>query len=115
MGLPKSRIVAASYQTARRNVGTRTYGGRIAIAGPVWRPAAAGTNCVVIAEDGDIPAQLTVATANIWGRHGNLPQRRELLRSTFAKLDADLVALQETIANGTYDQAADIMDASYHV
>jgi endonuclease/exonuclease/phosphatase family metal-dependent hydrolase len=59
--------------------------------------------------------RLRAATLNIWGRHGDWPRRRELLRSGFAALQPDLVALQETVLTDEYDQAADLLDAGYHV
>ena len=36
---------------------------------------------------------LRIATLNMWGRHGDWPRRREVLREGFAGLRAVLVAL----------------------
>jgi endonuclease/exonuclease/phosphatase family metal-dependent hydrolase len=63
-----------------------------------------------------MPARpLRVATLNIWGRHGDWPQRRDLLRSQFGALQPDLIALQETVVTDDYDQVADLLGSSYHV
>jgi hypothetical protein len=39
----------------------------------------------------------------------------EVLRDGFPALDADLVALQETVVGGGADQVAEIFDGRYHV
>jgi len=41
------------------------------------------------------PTRLRVATLNIWGRSGNWPARREVLRQRVAELDVDVLGLQE--------------------
>ncbi|WP_328475029.1 endonuclease/exonuclease/phosphatase family protein [Actinoplanes sp. NBC_00393] len=41
--------------------------------------------------------RLRVATLNVWGTRGRWPERRSVLRAEFARLDADLISLQETI------------------
>lgn len=58
---------------------------------------------------------IRVATLNIWGRDGDWRRRRDVLRDGFRALDADLIALQETILDGGYDQVADVLGAGYHV
>ena len=58
---------------------------------------------------------LRVATLNAWGRHGNWPQRRAVLRQGFAALRADLVALQESVVTDDYDQAVDVFGDEVHV
>jgi len=58
---------------------------------------------------------LRVATLNVWARNGDWPARREVLARGFAELDADLVALQETIVTDEVDQVRDIFGANYHV
>ncbi|GAA1578297.1 hypothetical protein GCM10009789_34720 [Kribbella sancticallisti] len=45
-----------------------------------------------------------MATLNIWCRHGDWPARREVLREGFRNLRPDLVALQETVVEDSYDQ-----------
>ena len=63
----------------------------------------------------EVSARLRVATLNIWGRHGDWPRRRELLRAGFEELQPDLVALQETIVSGDDDQVADAFGTDLHV
>jgi endonuclease/exonuclease/phosphatase family metal-dependent hydrolase len=60
-------------------------------------------------------AELRVATLNIWGRHGDWPRRREVLRTGLAALRPDLIALQETILLDGYDQVPDILGPDLHV
>jgi hypothetical protein len=46
-----------------------------------------------------MPARpLRVATLNIWGRHGDWPQRRDLLRSEFAALVVVLLGVVVLVA-----------------
>src|SRR6201995_285407 len=56
-----------------------------------------------------------VATLNTWGTRGDWPRRRPVLGDGLARLDADLVTLQETIVTGDYDQAADVLPDGYHL
>jgi endonuclease/exonuclease/phosphatase family metal-dependent hydrolase len=58
---------------------------------------------------------LRIATLNMWGRHGDWPRRREVLREGFAGLRADLVALQETIVTDGYDQVLDVFGDEVHI
>jgi endonuclease/exonuclease/phosphatase family metal-dependent hydrolase len=56
-----------------------------------------------------------VATLNLWGRHGDWQERREVLIAGFRELAPDVIALQEVIVTADYDQAADILDPSLHL
>ncbi|GAA1546215.1 endonuclease/exonuclease/phosphatase family protein [Kribbella lupini] len=56
-----------------------------------------------------------VATLNIWCRHGDWPARREVLRAEFARLQPDLIAVQETVVNGEYDQVRELLGDEYHL
>jgi endonuclease/exonuclease/phosphatase family metal-dependent hydrolase len=56
-----------------------------------------------------------VATLNLWGRHGDWSARREVLAAGLRALSPDLVALQEAIVAGGYDQVADVLGAGYEV
>jgi endonuclease/exonuclease/phosphatase family metal-dependent hydrolase len=58
---------------------------------------------------------LRVLTLNMWGRRGDWPARRELLRAGFEELRPDLIAFQESVVADGYDQVADLLDGSYHV
>jgi endonuclease/exonuclease/phosphatase family metal-dependent hydrolase len=57
---------------------------------------------------------LRVATLNVWGRHGDWPRRRALLRTGFEALQPDVVALQEAVVTEDYDQVADVFGADLH-
>jgi endonuclease/exonuclease/phosphatase family metal-dependent hydrolase len=60
----------------------------------------------------DVPV-LRVATLNTWGTRGDWAARREVLAAGLAALDADVIALQETIRTDGYDQAADVLGDGY--
>ena len=62
-----------------------------------------------------MPDKVRVATLNVWGRHGDWPRRREVLRGGFEALQPDFVALQETVVAGEYDQVVDLFDHEVHV
>jgi endonuclease/exonuclease/phosphatase family metal-dependent hydrolase len=55
-----------------------------------------------------------VATVNVWCRHGDWHARRKVLRAGFDALQADLVALQETVVDGD-DQVRELFGDEYHV
>jgi endonuclease/exonuclease/phosphatase family metal-dependent hydrolase len=61
------------------------------------------------------PRTVRIATLNTWGTRGDWPGRRPVLRDGLLSLDADLVALQETIVDSHYDQAADVLDTRYRI
>ena len=56
-----------------------------------------------------------VAQINVWGRRGAWAERRRVLADGFRELRPDLVAFQEAVVNGGYDQAADIIGPGYHL
>jgi endonuclease/exonuclease/phosphatase family metal-dependent hydrolase len=58
---------------------------------------------------------LRVATLNAFGVRENWPARRTVMKSGFAELNADLVALQEVIATDEYDQVRDVLGDGYDV
>jgi endonuclease/exonuclease/phosphatase family metal-dependent hydrolase len=56
-----------------------------------------------------------VATLNLWGRRGAWDERRSVLVEGFRRLRPDLVALQEAVVGGGYDQVTDILGPDYHL
>ncbi|WP_107658584.1 endonuclease/exonuclease/phosphatase family protein [Nocardia suismassiliense] len=58
---------------------------------------------------------LRVVTLNLWGRRGDWPQRRALLRAGFAELKPDVVAFQEAIYRADDDQVAEVLDTGWHI
>jgi endonuclease/exonuclease/phosphatase family metal-dependent hydrolase len=58
---------------------------------------------------------MRVLTMNIFGRRADWPARRRLLHETFARLDPDLVALQEAVVTDDHDQVADIVGDEMHL
>jgi len=60
-------------------------------------------------------AGVRIATLNLWGTRGDWSTRRGSAKPAFAELDADLITLQETILDGDYDQARDLLGDDYHL
>jgi endonuclease/exonuclease/phosphatase family metal-dependent hydrolase len=60
-------------------------------------------------------ADLRVLTLNLWGRRGVWAERRSALISGLRDLNPDLIAFQESIVTGTYDQIRDVLGEKYHV
>jgi len=60
-------------------------------------------------------SEVRVATLNLWGRRGAWDERRLVLIDGFRRLQPDLVALQEAVVGGGYDQVTDILGTGYHV
>jgi endonuclease/exonuclease/phosphatase family metal-dependent hydrolase len=56
-----------------------------------------------------------VATLNLWGRHGNWEERRQVLVDGLREIRPDVVAFQEAVVADGYDQVADLLGAGYHV
>jgi endonuclease/exonuclease/phosphatase family metal-dependent hydrolase len=56
-----------------------------------------------------------VATLNLWGRRGAWDERRRVLVEGFRRLRPDLVAFQEAVVGGGYDQVTDILGPDYHL
>jgi endonuclease/exonuclease/phosphatase family metal-dependent hydrolase len=59
--------------------------------------------------------RVRVATLNLWGRPGAWEERRRVLAEGFRELAPDLVAFQEVVVRGGYDQVADILGPDYHL
>jgi endonuclease/exonuclease/phosphatase family metal-dependent hydrolase len=55
-----------------------------------------------------------VLTLNLWGRRGDWAARRALIAAGVRDLRPDLVAFQEAVVDGEYDQAADLMGSEFH-
>jgi hypothetical protein len=47
---------------------------------------------------------MRVPTMHIFGRRGDRPSRRELLREEFSRLSPDLVAFQEAVVHDRHDR-----------
>jgi hypothetical protein len=58
---------------------------------------------------------LRVTTLNLWGRHGAWDERRSVLVDGLRELQPDIIAFQEAVVTGGYDQVADLLGASYHL
>jgi endonuclease/exonuclease/phosphatase family metal-dependent hydrolase len=56
-----------------------------------------------------------VLTINLWGRGGDWPSRRAVLRDGLRDLRADVIAFQEAFKTGEHDTVAEILGADYHV
>jgi endonuclease/exonuclease/phosphatase family metal-dependent hydrolase len=61
------------------------------------------------------PRGVRVATLNLWGRHGAWDERRSVLIDGLRKLQPDIIAFQEAVVTGGYDQVADLLGTGYHV
>lgn len=58
---------------------------------------------------------MRVLTLNVWGRNGRWAERRRVLREELAALRPDLIAFQEVIVDGDYDQVVDLLGGDYFV
>jgi endonuclease/exonuclease/phosphatase family metal-dependent hydrolase len=58
---------------------------------------------------------LRVAVQNLWGRYGDWPQRREVLRDGFRRAEPDLVAFVEPVKDAHYDQIEELLGPGYEV
>jgi endonuclease/exonuclease/phosphatase family metal-dependent hydrolase len=56
-----------------------------------------------------------VATLNLFGRQGAWDERRPVLVDGFRRLRPDLVAFQEAIVGGGYDQVVEVLGSGFHV
>ncbi len=62
-----------------------------------------------------IETRLRVLTWNIWWRYGPWERRRPAIAATLARLDADVIALQEVWDDGTTNLAAELAaELGYH-
>lgn len=59
--------------------------------------------------------QFRVLTYNIYNVAADWEHRRSLLIDGIRQLAPDLIALQETVLNGSYDQAADLLGDRYEI
>jgi endonuclease/exonuclease/phosphatase family metal-dependent hydrolase len=53
---------------------------------------------------------IRIVTINLWGRAGDWPARRSVLRQSLAELRPDLVAFQESFVLPDNDQVAELVD-----
>ncbi len=66
-------------------------------------------------KDGAIGTRVRVLTWNIWWRYGPWERRRPAIAATLARLDADVIALQEVWSDETTDLAAELAaELGYH-
>jgi exonuclease III len=56
-----------------------------------------------------------IATLNLFGRQGVWEERRSVLLDGLRELRPDVVAFQDVVKVGGYDQAADLLGPGYHV
>ena len=56
-----------------------------------------------------------ILTLNILAEREGYSARAEVLRTVLRDLDADVVALQETVVRSGHDQVADLLSGEYHV
>jgi endonuclease/exonuclease/phosphatase family metal-dependent hydrolase len=61
------------------------------------------------------PPGVRVATLNLWGRGGAWADRRRVLVEGLRALGPDLVAFQEAVRTGDYDQTVDLLGPGYEV
>lgn len=59
--------------------------------------------------------KIRVATLNLWAKQEPWVERRRMLIDGFRQLQPDLVALQEPIVGGGYDQVVDLLGSDYYV
>jgi endonuclease/exonuclease/phosphatase family metal-dependent hydrolase len=58
---------------------------------------------------------MRILTLNLLAELQDWPARAEILRSGLRTLDADILALQETVVRPGHDQVADLLSEDYHV
>jgi endonuclease/exonuclease/phosphatase family metal-dependent hydrolase len=56
-----------------------------------------------------------VATLNMWGRRGTWDERKRVLAEGFREYAPDLVAFQEAVVTGGYDQVTNVLGEGYHL
>ena len=62
-----------------------------------------------------VSGAVRVATLNLWGRHGAWDERRTALTYGLRELGADVIAFQEAIVGGSYDQVGDLLGPGFYV
>jgi hypothetical protein len=55
-----------------------------------------------------------VLTLNLWGRRGDWEARRAVIAEGLRKLEPDLIAFQEAVVEGGYDQTAELLGPGFH-
>ena len=58
---------------------------------------------------------MRVAVQNVWGRYGEWPERREVLRDGLRNAAPDLVAFVEPVKTEHYDQIEDLLGPGYEI
>jgi endonuclease/exonuclease/phosphatase family metal-dependent hydrolase len=58
---------------------------------------------------------IRVLTLNLWGRGGDWPSRRAVLRDGLRDLNPDVIAFQEAFKTAEHDTVAEILGTDYHV
>ena len=58
---------------------------------------------------------LRTMSLNLFGHNGDWPARSQVLQAGLAELRPDVLALQEAIADDTYDQAVELLGGDYQV
>jgi len=58
---------------------------------------------------------MRVLSLNIFGHNGDWPSRRPVLRKGLERLAPDVLALQETVVDDSYDQVADLLGPGYQL
>ncbi|MFC5273580.1 endonuclease/exonuclease/phosphatase family protein [Brachybacterium sacelli] len=58
---------------------------------------------------------MRIATLNTWGPRGAWSKRLEAMRAEFARIDADIITLQETVLTAEFDQAALMLGSGYRL
>jgi endonuclease/exonuclease/phosphatase family metal-dependent hydrolase len=62
-----------------------------------------------------ITSTIRITAQNLWARHGDWPQRREVLRDGLRRADPDLAAFVEAVKTDEYDQVEDLLGPGYEV
>ena len=57
---------------------------------------------------------MRVLTLNLWGRRGGWEARRAMIAEGLRKLEPDLIAFQEAVVEGGYDQTAELLGPDFH-
>lgn len=58
---------------------------------------------------------MRIAALNTWGTRGSWEERLPVLRAEFARIEADMLSLQETVLTPGFDQAALMLGEGYHL
>jgi endonuclease/exonuclease/phosphatase family metal-dependent hydrolase len=58
---------------------------------------------------------IRVLTFNLWGRNGDWPARRAVIRKALSDLPPDLIAFQESYVGSGLDQIEELVESGFHV